>query len=139
MQNANLIRAAVAAAALALAAPALAQAPRACPHEEGDLERISATLRSVSSCQVAFDLMNACRRNASSDVALADIVIKRCEQTFLAKLPPVGLRVYEDERSTCRRRYARREGTMYQSFSATCEAGVAARYARSAERRSRGR
>ncbi len=121
----------------AAASPALAQNPRACPHEESDRDRIARTLESAASCQFAYDLMNACRSNTSGDVEFADIVMKRCEAVFLPGLSMAGRKSYDDERARCRQRYAKREGTMYQSFAVTCEAGVAARYAANAERRSR--
>jgi hypothetical protein len=119
------------------ASPALAQNPRACPHEESDRDRISRTLQSALSCQVAYDLMNACRSNTSGDVEFANIVMERCEAMFLPGLSAAGRKAYDDERARCRQRYAKREGTMYLSFSVTCEAGVAARFAANAERRSR--
>jgi len=121
----------------AAASPALAQSPRACPHEESERDRISRTLQSASSCQVAHDLMNACRSNTSGDVEFAGIVMQRCESVFLDGLSLSARKAYDDERARCRQRYAKREGTMYLSFTVTCEAGVAARYAANAERRSR--
>jgi hypothetical protein len=134
------ITAAFSLACLALsAAGAYAQSPRACPHDEGQRDLIAATLKSAASCQTAYDLLNACRSNTSGDVALAGIVIERCEGTFLSGLAAAAKRKYEQDREACRRRYAKREGTMYVSFSATCEAGVAARYAGSAQTRSRGK
>lgn len=120
-----------------LATPAAAQ--RACPHQEGDRDRITRTLQSARSCQTAYDLMNACRSNTGGDVELAEIVIERCEGIFLAGLSQTARKAYDDARQACRRRYASREGTMYVSFTVTCEAGVAARHAGAAERRARGR
>ena len=123
----------------AAASPAIAQNPRACPHEESDRDRIARTLEAAASCQFAYDLMNACRSNTSGDVEFADIVMQRCEGAFLAQLSMAGRKSYGDDRARCRHRYAKREGTMYLSFAVTCEAGVAARYAADAERRSRNR
>ena len=130
----------IAAAAVCLAAsivPAVAQ--RACPHQEGERDRITRSLQSANTCQRAYDTMNACRSNTGGDVELAEIVIQRCEGSFLAGLSPAARRAYDAEREACSRRYAKREGTMYVSFTVTCEAGVAARQAGAAERRSRSR
>ena len=131
----------IAAAALGLvaatAAPASAQ--RTCPHQEGDRDRITRTLQAANSCQTAYDTMNACRSNTGGDVELAEIVIQRCEGSFLAGLAPAARRTYDGERQACRDRYAKSRGTMYVSFAVTCEAGVAARYGGAAERRSRSR
>lgn len=126
---AAIVGAAAAVCGLAFAAAAHAQSPRACPHEEWQRDLIAVTLRSAASCQMAYDLLNACRSNAGGDVEMAAAVIQRCETTFLAGLEPSAKRMYEQDRAECRRRYAKREGTMYASFSATCEAGVAARFA----------
>lgn len=133
----RLIAAAALGLVVATAVPAAAQ--RACPHQEGDRDRITRTLQSANSCQTAYDLMNACRSNSGGDVELAEIVIQRCEGSFLAGLTPATRRSYDGERQACRERYAKSRGTMYVSFAVTCEAGVAARYGGVAERRSRSR
>ena len=122
----------------AFAGPAAAQ-QRTCPHQEGERDKISRTLQAAVTCQTAYDTMNACRSNTSGDVELAEIVIQRCEGGFLTGLSASTRRAYDDERDACRQRYAKSRGTMYTSFAVTCEAGVAARYAGAAERRSRGR
>lgn len=114
-------------------------AQRACPHQEGDRDRITRTLQAAATCQRAYDMMNACRSNSGGDVELAEIVIARCESNFLPGLSAAARKSYEGEREACRRRYAKREGTMYVSFAVTCEAGVAARYATNAGQRTRGR
>ena len=73
------------------------------------------------------------------DVELAEVDIQRCEGSFLSGLAPAARRAYDAERAACRSKYAKREGTMYVSFAVTCEAGVAARYAGAAEKRTRSR
>ena len=120
-------------------APAMAQSARACPHAESDQDKIALTLKAAATCKMAYDLMNACRSNTSGDVALAEIVIERCEGGFLTGASAAARRAYEMERQACRSRYAKSRGTMYVSFAATCEAGVASRYASEALRRSRSR
>jgi hypothetical protein len=120
-----------------LATPALAQP--ICPHAESDRDDIRRTLEAAATCKIAYDIMNACRNNASGDVEFAEIVIGKCEAGFLSNMRPAVRRSYEEERQACQRRYAGSRGTMYVSFGATCEAGVAVRYAEAAARRSRGR
>ena len=71
----RLIAAAALGLVVATAVPAAAQ--RACPHQEGDRDRITRTLQSANSCQTSYDLMNACRSNSGGDVELAEIVIQR--------------------------------------------------------------
>lgn len=112
--------------------PVLAQ--RACPHSESDREKIAATLTAAHSCKAAYDLMNACRSNTSGDVEFAEIVIAKCEQSIAATATTRGptsnaRSAYKRERDACRRKYANKQGTMYVSFAATCEAGVAVKYA----------
>jgi hypothetical protein len=132
----TLTRIAVLAASL-LAAPAWAQKQRACPHAESERDRIALTLQAAATCALAHDLMNACRSNTSGDVEFAEIVIGKCEPLFAAGLSAAARRAYEAERQACIKRYPRSGGTMNVSFAATCQAGVAARYAREAARRSR--
>ncbi len=136
----------LAALVLALAVPfamgtsqASAQSPRACPHAESDRDKIALTLKSAATCKMAHDLMNACRSNTSGDIEFAEIVIERCEGGFLPGLSTRAKQSYEQERQQCRSRYAKSRGTMFVSFGATCEAGVAAKFAGEAARRSRGR
>lgn len=112
---------------------------RSCPHPESDRETITRSLKAAGSCQRAYEMMNACRSNTGGDTALAEVVIQRCEGSFLSGLAPTARRSYDDERAACRNKYAKREGSMYISFAVTCEAGVAARYAVAAEKRSRSR
>jgi hypothetical protein len=58
-------------------------------------------------------------------VELAEIVIDKCEKTFLSRLASARRRAYRQERGACARKYANKQGTMYVSFQATCEANVA--------------
>ena len=137
MHRPALLTAFAAMIAIGAATPAMAQ--RACPHQESDRETITRTLSAAASCKVAYDLMNACRSNSSGDVGLADVVIAKCEASFLPGLDTRSRQAYQQEREACQRKYAKNSGTMYVSFSITCEAGVAAKYAGAQERRSRGR
>ncbi len=130
--------AATAVGVVATVEPAAAQ-QRSCPHPESDRDRITRSLRAAGTCQRAYDVMNACRSNTGGDVELAEVVIERCEGSFLSGLAPAARRAYDGERAACRNKYAKQEGTMYVSFAVTCEAGVAARYAGKAEKRSRNR
>lgn len=137
--NARLWLIAATVAGLAAAMDTAAAQQRQCPHAESDRDNITRSLQSAVTCQRAYDMMNACRSNSGGDVELAEIVIQRCEAAFLSGLSPAARRAYDEERAACRRRYAKREGTMYVSFAVTCEAGVAARLAGTAEKRTRGR
>lgn len=130
---------AVTTSALAVATDPASAQQRTCPHPESDRENITRSLQSAVTCQRAYDMMNACRSNTGGDVELAEVVIQRCEASFLSGLSPTARRAYDEERAACRRRYAKREGTMYVSFTVTCEAGVAARQAGAAEKRTRSR
>ena len=110
---------------------ALAAAPAAaCPIEPYDPDRIAAAIEKASSCKAAYDLMISCRRNTGGDVELANAVTTRCERTFLTRGASARTKAYAEERAACAMKYAKRQGTMYASFQATCEAGVAVKYAR---------
>lgn len=122
-----LLRLLFAAGAMLLAAAPL-RAASDCPVESGNLDRVEQSIEAAPTCAVAYRLMNACRRNTSSDVELARIVIAKCERSFVTRGQSARLREYNDERAACAKKYARQQGTMYASFQASCEAGVAAKY-----------
>ncbi len=103
---------AVTTSALAVATDPASAQQRTCPHPESDRENITRSLQSAVTCQRAYDMMNACRSNTGGDVELAEVVIQRCEASFLSGLSPTARRAYDEERAACRRRYAKREGTM---------------------------
>ncbi len=99
-----------------------------CPAQSLAREDRIKVIEAAETCPASFDIMNACRYNASGDVELTEIVIKKCEDRFLKKLSARKRRSYEGERKACKQRYAHEEGTMYVSFAVTCEAGVAVKY-----------
>ena len=101
-----------------------------CPIESLDIEQVESALEAAPSCAVAYRMMNACRRNSSGDVGFARIVIEKCERSFVTRGQSPRMKAYADERAACAKKYAGKQGTMYASFQATCEAGVAAKYAR---------
>ncbi len=137
--NARLWLIAATAAGLAVTIDAATAQQGPCPHPESDRDSITRSLRSAATCKRAYDMMNACRSNTGGDVELAEVVIQRCETSFLSGLSPAARLSYDEERANCRNKYAKREGTMYVSFAVTCEAGVAARLAGAADKRPRGR
>jgi hypothetical protein len=101
-----------------------------CPTLDG--EKIEKLLAEAPSCDQAMKLFEACEYSASGDVGLGEIVIKKCEGDFLAKLSKARRRVYDRKIKACWRKYAKKSGTMYRSFEAFCAAGVAQTYARRA-------
>ena len=119
---------AVLAAGLVVGGPA--RAGRDCPIEPFDLEKIEKAIEAEASCKAAYDLMNACRTNAGGDVGLANVVIAKCEKGFVTRGQSPRMKAYAEERAVCARKYANKQGTMYASFQATCEAGVAVKFAR---------
>ena len=114
--------------AAALCAPARADEP--CPAPSRSLDDIVATISAAPDCARAYAVMNACLFTARGDVALAKAVEDVCEPRFLDRLSSRERRVYASETARCRNRYERQEGSMYVSFAAICEAGVAADYAK---------
>ena len=118
------------AALMAGAAMAAPIAVQACPIEPYDPDRVVAAIAQTASCKAAYDLMNECRRNNSGDVELAQTVIAKCEKSFVTRGASPRMKAYAEDKAACVRKYAGKQGTMYTSFRATCEAGVAAKYAR---------
>ncbi len=118
---------------LLISSAAFADRLTKCPVESLDQADIAAAVTAAPSCAQAYEVMNVCRTNAGSDVALADIVIEQCEKVFLANLDPAAAKSYRATRDACVRRFAHRDGTMSASFQATCEAGVAVVFAHRAD------
>lgn len=121
---------------LAQAAAAAAPGGTTCP-VNGDAGVIAAAIRDAATCKAAAALADACAFGASGDVALQDAVIAVCERDFVPTFKRGQHYTYHLERSRCRSKYARREGTMYVSAAAICEGQVAQRYSAMALRKKR--
>lgn len=117
---------------VAMATPSVAL--QTCPIESQDHTDIEAAIGAMDTCAHAYHVMSACRSNDGGDVSLADLVIQKCEEAFLPKLEPPALSAYKAAREACVRRFADKEGAMYASFQASCEAAVAVVTAKKAAR-----
>jgi hypothetical protein len=107
-----------------------AQAFKKCPVNEFDGSAVTQAIEQAPTCRASFDILDICRMGASGDVPRAVVVIEKCEEVFLANLKPDRKRAYDAARQDCRRKYDKREGTMYVSAAAICEAQAAVRFAR---------
>lgn len=109
---------------LMISSAALAERLQKCPVDHRDQAQVAAAITTAPSCAQSYEVMNVCRSNTSSDVALAQIVARKCEPVFLANLQPAALKAYQAAKNSCVRRFAQQDGRMSASFIATCEAGV---------------
>ena len=119
--------------ALAITAMVLIATPvraKDCPTKESGYEAREDAVRKAPSCKEALAVMEACAYTASGDTGLGLIVHERCESEFLPRLSKAQKRAYEREQKRCDDKYARKEGTMYRSFTAFCQAQSAVNYAR---------
>lgn len=112
---------------LCTAVPALAL--NKCPSETRKTDEIIKAIRNAPACRASFYVMRACRSNDSSDAQLAEAVIEKCEAMFLPRMSSDRKYYYQQAREVCARNFANRQGAIYASYQATCEAAVAARYA----------
>ena len=101
-----------------------------CPAKESGYEAREDAVRKASSCKEALAVMEACAYTASGDTGLGLIVHERCEPEFLGQLSKAQKRAYDREQKRCSDKYAHKEGTMYRSFTAFCQAQSAVTYAR---------
>ena len=106
-----------------------ARAAEVCPVASLGIAEIAQAIRAAPTCRSAFAVMQSCRFNTGNDVELAGIVTERCEATFRSRLSSAQRQAYHRTREACARRYAGRQGTIYASFHATCEAAAAVRWA----------
>ena len=114
---------------LSLATPARAED---CPAKSTQMDDIIAVLNAARSCDAAMKVFQACEYGASGDVQFGEVVEKKCESDFLAKLQAKQKATYQREMGVCDRKYRNQSGTMYISFTAFCRAEVAQRYSRRA-------
>ena len=117
---------------LSLAAPVRAED---CPAKSTQMDDIIAELNAARSCDAAMKVFGACEYGASGDVQFGEVVEKKCEGDFLAKLQAKQKAAYQREMGVCDRKYRNQSGTMYISFTAFCRAEVAQRYSRQALKR----
>jgi hypothetical protein len=127
-RNANMRRCTRIAGMLLLGVASPALALEKCPSETRETAKIIKAIRSAPACIESFHVMKDCRSHADSDARLAEVVIERCEATFLPHMSPDRQYVYRRARDVCARKFANRPGALYASYQATCEAAVAARY-----------
>ena len=113
---------------VALASTTLPQVSAAVECPVGQPDETIKLLTNAKTCKQANDLLGQCSWNTSMDVQFADVVQNKCEKDFLAALPHVRRAAYATKIKRCDTKYANKSGTMYVSFSATCKAGVAAKY-----------
>lgn len=116
-------------AALALVLPSVASSA-SCPIEPWDVDKIEAAIDAKPTCKAAYDLLIACQRTTSGDVGPAQRVIAKCEGAVVTRSLDARSRAYSQEREACRKKYAGKQGTMYVSFQAICEAQAAVKYSR---------
>jgi hypothetical protein len=117
--------------AVAIVATTIAPAAAAtldCPSRDRD--NILEVLDQAPTCEQSLALFQACSYGASGDVALSEVVIRKCEGDFLTKLNKSQRQSYDQQQKRCSLKYRNESGTMYRSFEAFCSANLAKDYAR---------
>ncbi|MFH0130549.1 lysozyme inhibitor LprI family protein [Variovorax sp. VaC1] len=97
-------------------------------------DALDAALASTPTCKAAMAMLRQCAWGSSMDTTFGATVVSKCEQEFLGKLTPPDRRAYDRQMKLCADRYAHRDGTMYISATAICQADVATRFAAKQER-----
>ena len=92
-------------------------------------EQVEKLVTDAPSCDASMQLLLACQLGSSGDVAVAMIVIKKCEGDFLASLSTRSRQAYERKVGACGNNFANQSGTLFQSIRAICAAQVAHSYA----------
>ena len=114
------------------AGAALSQNLQKCPVESANSSEIADAVRAAPSCAQSYEVMNVCRGSADGDLALANIVVEKCEQVFVATLDAAALKSYSAARDSCARRFVKKDANSV-SNQAACEAGVAVVFAHRAD------
>jgi hypothetical protein len=120
------------------AAPASAPATPAggnCPVQ--GMDNVAKAINSAANCRAAVGMLKACAFGSSADNALASAAITKCESRFSRRITKQRFRAYRDAQRRCDAKYAKMEGSMYQSMAAICRADAALAYARATRRLTR--
>jgi hypothetical protein len=99
-----------------------------CPTRDRD--NILDLLDQAPTCEKSSALFQVCSYGAGGDVALSQVVIRKCEGDFLTKLSKSQRQSYDRQQKRCSLKYRNESGTMYRSFEAFCSANLARDYAR---------
>jgi len=111
--------------ALSIVATTIAPAAAAtldCPAQ--DLDNIVDLLDRTPTCEKSLALFQACSYGASGDVALSEVVIRKCEGDFLSKLSKSQRQSYDRQQKQCSLKYQNESGTMYRSFEVSVFRGL---------------
>ncbi|WP_395665577.1 hypothetical protein [Methylocella sp.] len=121
--------------ALAALATGAARAERLekCPVDAADAALVSEAVRTAPSCAQAYEVLNACRANARSDLPLAQIVVERCEEVLNPTLVEPRFRAYVTARAACAKRFSTEKTEAALAHQSLCEAGVAVVFAQRAD------
>lgn len=87
-------------------------------------------IEKAPTCAAAAAVYEACTWGSSMDVQFGQRVVEKCEAEFRGKLSPAKQRAYKRAQDTCRRKYARRQGTLYLSLAMSCAVTAANSYAK---------
>jgi len=123
----------VLASGLAIAAGAPAAAAIKCPVQ--GMANVAKAINNAANCRAAVGMLKACAFGSSADNALASAAINKCEARFSHRISKQRYRAYRDAQRRCDAKYAKMEGTMYQSAAAICRANAALAYSRATRRR----
>jgi hypothetical protein len=119
-------RTSVASVLIAMSAFAAAATAAECPTLDG--EKRLELLDRAPTCDGSMAIFEACSFGATADIGLSEVLNKKCEGAFLAKLNRSQRRKYDREQQRCTRKY-QEEGSMYRLFEAFCAANLAKTYA----------
>ena len=119
------LRAFVASLALLICAlPARAECP------VSGFEAIKQAIGAAPTCVASADVYGECTYVTSGDIQFAAVAIEKCEGEFLGRLGVSARKTYARSKQRCEHKYARKSGTMYRSFEASCAVALARDYAR---------
>jgi len=125
------------AAGVAEAAAPAAAAVSNCPVQGPTMENVAKAINNAANCRAAVGLLKACAFGSSADNALAQAAISKCEARFSRRISKQRFRAYRDAQRRCDAKYAKMQGTMYQSAAALCRADAALAYSRATRRLTR--
>jgi hypothetical protein len=96
---------------------------------EGDyIGDVTKAITEAKNCRAGAELATACAMGSSGDVQIADAAYTKCEKEV--KLTPPQKTALEKSEAACTKKYAHKQGTMYQSINSFCHLDALTKYAK---------
>jgi hypothetical protein len=96
----------------------------------GFADAVTTAIKTAWSCGGAYRILETCPLGSSTDKALSDLVLAKCEPMFAPKASPAVKTAYDKARDKCNQSVAKKPGPTNDSQVAVCLARAGRDFAR---------